>query len=170
MGEEIVNRVANSALQTIDLEAFSPNGKRVQLDIKDWLFQGMVLRESEFRSFLKEHDWSAYDSQFVALHCTSDAIIPSWAYMLITTYLSPYADKIVVGDLKDLEAAIFHDVITDFPLEDYRDKPVIIKGCSDKNIPETAYTSLVKKLMPVARSVMFGEGCSSVPLYKKKRV
>ena len=169
MGEEIVNRVANSQLQTIDLEEHYPEGKRVLLDIKHWLFQEIALRESDFRTHLKQHDWSQYDTSFVALHCSSDAIIPSWAYMLITTYLAPYAQKIIVGNLTDLESAVFNDVINEFPIENYNDKPVIIKGCSHKSIPETAYASLVKKLMPVARSVMFGEACSSVPLYKKKK-
>ena len=167
MSKEIVNRVADSSLKTIDLELFYPKGKRTVIDIKNWLYQELILKESEFREILKNHDWSVYNNHFVALTCSSDAIIPSWAYMLIATYLSPVTQKNIVGDLKALETAIFQDVIHAINLEEFRSKPVIIKGCSTKPIPESAYIQLIEKLQPVAKSIMFGEACSTVPLFKK---
>ncbi|GAB2761397.1 DUF2480 family protein [Salinimicrobium soli] len=164
---EIVNRVANSKLVTIDLEDFYPAGQRVLFDIKDWLLEGFVLRERDFRAKAKEHDWSQYQDTFVALTCSTDAIIPGWAYMLLSTYLSPYAQKIVVGDLQLLETVIFSEIIEKMDLSGYRDMPVIIKGCSRKPVPENAYIQLITKLQPVAKSIMYGEACSSVPLFKK---
>jgi len=167
MPDKIVNRVAKSPLKTIDLEEFYPQGTRISIDIKKWLFQELILKEVEFRAHLINHDWSQYKNNFVALTCSSDAIIPSWAFMLITTYLTPFAKKIIVGNLKDLETAIFHDIISEFPLDNFKNKPVIIKGCANKPIPETAYIQLIEKLQPVAKSIMFGEACSTVPLFKK---
>ena len=167
MPNNIVNRVANSQLKTIDLEEFYPQGTRTVIDIKNWLFKELILKETEFREHLINHDWSQYKNNFIALNCSSDAIIPSWAFMLITTYLTPFSKKVIVGNLKDLETAIFYDIIQTFPLEDYKNKPVIIKGCANKPIPETAYIQLIEKLQPVVKSIMFGEACSTVPLYKK---
>ena len=167
MPNNIVNRVANSQLKTIDLEEFYPQGTRTVIDIKNWLFKELILKETEFREHLINHDWSQYKNNFIALTCSSDAIIPSWAFMLITTYLTPFSKKVIVGNLKDLETAIFYDIIQTFPLEDYKNKPVIIKGCANKPIPETAYIQLIEKLQPVVKSIMFGEACSTVPLYKK---
>ncbi|PKP14051.1 MAG: hypothetical protein CVU08_02375 [Bacteroidetes bacterium HGW-Bacteroidetes-3] len=167
MADEIVNRVANSQLKTIDLEDFYPKGTRTVIDIKNWLFHEQILKETDFREHLKNHNWSQYKDQFVALSCSSDAIIPSWAFMLITTYVSPFAKKIVVGNLATLETSIFQDIIAHFDVEDFAGKPVIIKGCSNKPIPETAYIQLIEKLQPVVKSIMFGEACSTVPLYKK---
>jgi hypothetical protein len=168
MSDEIVNRVAKSMLKTIDLEAFYPQGRRVVIDIKSWLFQELILKETDFREHLKNHDWSQYKDQYIALTCSVEVIIPSWAYMLITTYGSPYAKKVVVGDLKALETSIFQDIINSIDIEEFKAKRVIIKGCSNKPIPETAYIQLIQKLLPVAKSIMFGEACSTVPLYKKK--
>ena len=167
MSKEIVNRVANSELKTIDLEEFYPKGTRTIIDIKKWLFQELILKESEFREHLKNHDWEQYNNMYVALTCSCDAIIPSWAFMLITTYLSPFAKKIVVGDLTALETSIYHEIIANFSIEEFINKPVIIKGCANKPIPETAYIQLIEKLQPFAKSIMFGEACSTVPLYKK---
>jgi hypothetical protein len=116
---------------------------------------------------LKNHDWSQYKNHFVALTCSSDAIIPSWAYMLIATYVAPFAKKIVVGNLAALETSIFQELIANFNVDDFAGKPVIIKGCSSKPIPETAYIQLIEKLQPVVKSIMFGEACSTVPLFKK---
>jgi len=166
MADEIVNRVANSQLKTIDLEDFYPKGARRVIDIKNWLFHEQILKETDFREHLKNHDWSQYKDEYVALTCSSDAIIPSWAYMLIATYVSPFAKKIVVGNLADLENSIFQDIIANFNIEDFVGKPVIIKGCSCKPIPETAYIQLIEKLQPVVKSIMFGEACSTVPLFK----
>ena len=167
MADEIANRVANSKLKTIDLEDFYPKGERTVIDIKNWLFHEQILKETDFREHLKNHDWSQYKNHFVALTCSSDAIIPSWAYMLIATYVSPFAKKIVVGNLAALETSIFQELIATFNVEEFVEKPVIIKGCSSKPIPETAYMQLIEKLQPVVKSIMFGEACSTVPLYKK---
>lgn len=168
MPEEIINRVANSKLITIDLEDFYQDGKRLVFDIKDWLFEGLVLREKDFRKLVKSHDWSQYQDHYIALTCSTDAIVPGWAYMLLTTYLDSYAKKVVVGDLKTLETSIYQDVITGLDVSEFKDKPIIIKGCSNKPVPENAYLLLTSKLIPVAKSIMFGEACSSVPLYKRK--
>lgn len=168
MPKEIVNKVANSQLKTIDLEEFYPQGTRTIFDIKKWLFQELILKESDFREHVKKHNWSQYNNHYVALTCSSDAIIPSWAYMLITICLSPFAKKIVVGNLNDLETSIFQTIIAEFSIEEFKTKPIIIKGCSKKPIPETAYIQLIEKLQPHVKSIMFGEPCSTVPLFKKK--
>ncbi len=168
MHNKIVNRVANSKLKTIDLEEFYPQGLRTIIDIKKWLFQEMVLKEIDFREHLKNHDWSQYENHYIALSCSSDAIIPSWAFMLITTYISSYAKKVVVGNLKALETSIFQDIINTIDIEEFKEKPVIIKGCTHKPIPETAYIQLIEKLQPIAKSILFGEACSTVPLFKNK--
>ena len=164
---EIVNRVANSALVTIDLEDYYPKGTRVCFDIKEWLYEGLVLREKEFRAFVSTHDWSAYKDQFIALHCTSDAIIPGWAYMLVRLQLSGIAKQVVVGDLEALETTLYQTIISELDLHFYENKPVIIKGCSNKPVPKNAYLFLIDKLQPIAKSIMYGEACSSVPLFKK---
>ena len=121
---------------------------------------------NELETALKNHDWSQYKNHYVALTCSSDAIIPSWAYMLIATFVSPFAKKVVVGNLKELETYIFQEIISNLNIEEYKEKPVIIKGCANKPIPETAYIQLIEKLQPVAKSIMFGEACSTVPLFK----
>jgi hypothetical protein len=167
--DAIVNRVANSKLKTIDLEDFYPEGKRVVFDIKPWLFQGLILKEKDFRAAMETYDWTTLTNSYMALTCSSDAIIPSWAYLLIATKAAPHAKKIIVGDLNMLETAIFQEVIHQFPVEDYRDTPVIIKGCSNKPIPDSAYTQLITRLSPLVNSLSFGEACSTVPLFKKKK-
>ena len=164
---EIVNRVANSALITIDLEDYYPKGVRICFDIKDWLHEGLVLREKEFRTFVNTHDWTVYENQFVALHCSSDAIIPGWAFMLIRLQLSGIANQVVVGDLETLETALYQMIINDLELSFCNNKPVIVKGCSNKPVPKNAYLFLINKLQPIAKSIMYGEACSSVPLFKK---
>ena len=167
MADEIINRVAKSKLVTIDLEDHYPEGERILLDIKDWLYEGLILREKDFREQVKAHDWSGYRDKFVAVTCSAEAIIPSWAFLLISVSLAPYAKKSVVGDLELLENMIFEEVIRNLSVKDFKDLPVIIKGCSEKNIPQTAYTLLIAKLLPEVRSLMYGEACSNVPLYKK---
>jgi hypothetical protein len=169
MAGEIVNRVAASKLASIDLEDYYPPGERVVIDLKEWLFEGLVLREKDFRNSVSSHDWSKYEGKYAAVLCSTDAIIPSWAYLLVTISLAPYAKKIVVGSLELLESQLYESIIESLPLEQYRDRPVIIKGCSEKSIPDTAYASLVSRLLPVTSSLMYGEACSSVPLYKKKK-
>ena len=169
MSKEIINKIANSKLITIDLEDYYPQGKRVVIDIKNWLFEEIILKEKDFRTSVNEHDWTQYQDNFVALTCSSDAIIPSWAYMLITTNLASFAKKIIVGDLSELETAIFQEIISDLHVDEYKNCPIILKRCSEKEIPETAYVQLVSKLIPVAKSVMYGEACSTVPLFKMKK-
>ena len=169
MSGEIVNRVANSKLVTLDLEDFFPEGERILLDISAWLYEGFILKEKEFREAVKQHDWDQYQNQYVAVTCSTDAIIPSWAYLLISTELAPFAKKFVVGNLDLLENMIFQEIIADISLEPFKGVPVIIKGCSNKQIPDSAYALMCKRLVPVVSSLMFGEACSSVPLFKKKK-
>ena len=165
---EIINRVANSALITIDLEDYYPNGTRVVFDIKDWLYKSLVLREKEFRAFVEMHDWGAYKDKYIALCCTTEAIIPGWAYMLVRLRLSEIAKQVIIGDLEALETNIYYKIINDLDFSHCENKPVIIKGCSNKPVPQNAYLFLINKLQPVAKSIHYGEACSSVPLYKKK--
>ncbi|WP_445383457.1 DUF2480 family protein [Robiginitalea sp. IMCC43444] len=167
MEGEIVNRVANSVLKTFDLEEYYPKGVRVGVDISQWLESGFLLREKPFRDSLKEHQWDDYKDTYVYLFCSTDAIVPAWAYMLITTYLNSFARKIVVGDAVQLETAIFQEELAKADLEAYRDKPVIIKGCSKLPVPPSAYIWILQKLQDVASRLLYGEACSSVPLYKR---
>ncbi|NJY61268.1 DUF2480 family protein [Salinimicrobium sp. CDJ15-81-2] len=167
MAEEIINRVANSKLVTFNLEDLYPQGERVLFDIKDWLLEGFVLREKDFRESAKIHDWSHYEGKYVALTCSSDAIIPGWAYMLLSTYLAPVAKKVVVGDLEMLETVLYTEILQNLDVSQYEGLPVIIKGCSRRPVPQNAYLQLIRKLQPVAKSIMYGEACSSVPLFKK---
>ena len=169
MPEEIINRVANSKLKTLDLEDYFPEGERLVLDICDWLYEGFILKEKDFREAVQHHQWSQYQNRYVAIICSTDAIIPSWAYLLISSSLTPFAKKFVVGDLELLENIIFQEVVSNISIDQFHGAPVIIKGCSDKNIPDTAYTLLAQRLVPVVSSLMFGEACSSVPLFKKKK-
>lgn len=168
MADEIINRVANSNLMTVNLEDYYPEGKRLLFDIKEWLFEGLVLREKEFRQLVKAHDWSKYQDTYIALTCSTDAIVPAWAFMLLSSHLEPYAKKIVKGDLEQLESSIYQDIIPSIDLSPFKNKPVIIKGCSNKPVPTNAYLMMINQLKGVARSVMYGEACSSVPLYKKQ--
>lgn len=169
MSDKIINRIAKSKLVNIDLEAFYPDGNRVLFDIKDWLFEGIVLKEKEFRKHVANHDWSQYKNCYVALACSEEAIIPSWAYLLISSKLAPFAKKIVVGNLELLETLIFNEIIQNLTIEDYRGKPIIIKGCAEKPVPYSAFSILIQKLVPIAKSIMYGEACSTVPLYKRKK-
>lgn len=168
MAKEIVNRVANSTLITFDLEEHYPKGERESLDISQWLNQGIILREKEFRTALKGYDFSTFQGKYVALFSSTEAILPAWANLLVASHLQPFAKKIIWGSLQDLERCIFHQLIDDLDVSTFIDKPVIIKGCSEKNIPPSAYISLVEKLQPHVKTLMYGEACSSVPLYKKK--
>ncbi len=169
MSEEIINRVANSKLVTFDLEDFYPKGERIQFDISKWLMEGIVLREKDFRAEANSHDWSQYNGCYVALYCSTDAIIPGWAYLLISLHLAPFAAKVIVGSLEDLESILYAEIIQNLDVSEYEDKPVIIKGCAHKPIPDNAYVLLAQKLYPVAMSIMYGEACSSVPLFKRRK-
>ncbi|MCD8399314.1 DUF2480 family protein [Tenacibaculum finnmarkense] len=168
MAAQIINKVANSQLTTIDLEDFYPKGNRIVFDIKDWLYEELILREKDFREQVKNHNWSQYQGDYIALSCSVDAVIPSWAYLLLTTKLTEFAKKVVVGNLELLETVLFNDIITNLNITEYQDKRLIIKGCSNKPIPQSAYTLLVSKIQPICKSIMFGEACSTVPLFKKK--
>lgn len=168
MAEEIINRVANSKLKVIDLEDYYPIGQRVLFDIKDWLLEGLVLREKDFRAFVIEHNWSQYQDCYVALQCSTDAIVPDWAYMLISLELEAYSKLTIIGDLEQLESIIYTTIISELDTSLYKDLPVIIKGCSQKPVPTNALVLLTQRLKPVAKSIMFGEACSSVPLFKRK--
>lgn len=168
--EEITNRVANSGLITIDLGEMYPEGERVLFDIKDRLFQGLILREKDFREFIASHDWSQYKDKYVALTCSADAIIPDWSWMLLASALEPFAKKIVFGDLEKLETVLFDEIISRVDAEQYADQRIVVKGCGDKPVPKSAYIELVRKLQPKVKSIMYGEPCSTVPVYKRPKV
>lgn len=167
--DEIINRVANSVLEVFDLEDYYPNGIRTQIDISQWLLEGFILKEKDFREALKNHDWSLYQNHFVAIHCSTDAIVPAWSSILVATHVSPFAQKVVSGNLDDLETALYQEILPTLDYTPYQDKPVIIKGCSKKPVPESAYIMAVQKLQPIAKSIMYGEACSAVPLFKKEK-
>ena len=169
MAEEIVNKVAQSKLMPVNLEDFYPAGRRIQIDLKDWLFEGIMLREKDYRAAIKEHDFSQYQDAYVAIHCSEDAIIPTWAYMLMTSNVTPFAKKVVQGDLVQLETALYHEIIGSLNVSDYEGQRIIMKGCGEKPVPVSAYTAFVEKVQPVALSILFGEPCSTVPVYKKPR-
>jgi hypothetical protein len=166
--ENIINKVAQSGLVTLDPAQFYAPGERVVYDIKDNLFQGLMLREKDFREFVKGHDWTQYQDKNVAVTCTADAIVPAWAYMLLANRLAPYARQVVFGDAEVLETVLFVKEVARLDVEQYRDQRVVIKGCGDVPVPVSAYVELTQKLTPVAKSLMFGEPCSTVPIYKRK--
>jgi hypothetical protein len=166
MSEEIINKVANSGLITIDLEEFYPKGERVVFDLKPLLFQELILKEKDFREFIKQHDWASYKDKMVAITCSADAVVPTWAFMLVSIALEPFAEKIIFGNLETLEAIIFNEVLQTITYPDYQDKRVVIKGCSNLPVSTNAYVELVRGLRPYAKSIMYGEPCSTVPLYK----
>lgn len=168
MDGEIVNRVSQSKLVTLDLEELYPKGKRFHIDISQWLEEGFLLREKGFRQALKSHDWHQYNEAFVSMGCSTDAIVPAWAYMLLGSYLEGNARKVVVGTPEFLETLLFRERLEDLDLEPYRDLPVVIKGCSHLPVPQSAYVWALQQVQQVARSVMYGEACSAVPLFKKK--
>ena len=169
MTDEIVNRVASSALVTFDLEDYYHHGQRVVFDIKDQLYEGLLLREKDFRAFVKAHDWQQYEGKNVALTCTADAIVPVWAYMLVTTKLQPYAHMVVMGDLPTLELALYQEALKKVDPEQYRDGKIVIKGCGKYPVPDAAYVEIARLLGPYVSSMMYGEPCSTVPIYKRPR-
>jgi len=168
MSDEIINKVASSGLITIDLEDIKPQGERLVYDLKQNLFQELILKERDFRTFIKSKDWSEYSGKNVAIICSAEAIIPTWAYMLLASVLSPIANIVVFGDLDKLEQALFQQAIDGIDPENYRDKRIVIKGCGDEGVPEFAYVEIVRKLQPFVKSIMYGEPCSTVPVYKKR--
>jgi hypothetical protein len=166
---EIINRVSNSALVTFNLEEYSPTAELKTVDLKGLLFQGLILREKDLRDFVKAHNWQGYKDHYVAVYCSADAVIPTWAYMIIAIALQPFAKKIVFGDRNILVSQVFRDALDQVEWEKYRDAKVVIKGCSDVHVPESAYVEAVARLRPLAASIMYGEPCSTVPLYKKPK-
>ncbi|MFT4752983.1 MAG: S-adenosylmethionine/arginine decarboxylase-like enzyme [Salibacteraceae bacterium] len=167
--EEIVNKVANSSLVQIDLASFYPQGKRTIFDLKPWLFQELILKENDFRKHLANHDWSQYQDQYVSIECSADVIIPSWAFLLISVALEPFAKKSAFGSQETLETVLFEDVFAHHDFSQYKNAMVIVKGCGSLPIPQQAYNNYISQLKPHAKSIMFGEPCSSVPLYRKPK-
>ncbi|MBC6368953.1 DUF2480 family protein [Algoriphagus sp. AK58] len=164
---DIINRVASSPIISLNMEEFYPQDERVVFDLKNFLFQELVLREKDFRQALKEFDWSVYSDKWVAVTCSADAIVPTWAYMLVCTYLEGVAKGYCVGDLNNLEQHIAELTLSAIDANDFKDRPVVIKGCSKFPIPLFAYGRLISLLQQEAKSLMFGEPCSTVPLFKK---
>ena len=163
----LVNRVASSALLTLDLEDYYPAGEVVGFDLKDYLFMGLILKEKDFREALKVHDWTQYAGKNVAVFCSADAIIPMWAYMLVATYLAAHARDVVHALPEQYVELAYLKTLAALDLEPFAGKRVVIKGCSDKPVPPSAYLEITRRLQPLALSIMFGEPCSTVPVYKK---
>lgn len=168
MDEEIINKVAESGLITLDLETYYPAGEIRIFDIKDYLFRGLILKEKDFRDALKKTDWEQWRDKYVGITCTADAIIPPWAYMLAATHLQPVAANVIMGGEKDVFKETFLRNLNGINLSEYTNQRIVVKGCGDKNIEEYAYLEIAKLLRPVARTIMYGEPCSTVPVYKRK--
>ena len=166
--DEIVNKVAQSSLMVFDLEDYYPDYHVVDLDISQWLLEGFILKESEFRTKLKETDWSHFEDKYVALYCATDAILPAWAFALVAVHLAPHALKVIHGNKELAVIEWYQDILNKLDYTDYFQKPIILKGCSKKQVPNQVYTLAIQKLMKVSKSVMFGEACSAVPLFKQK--
>ena len=169
MAEEIINKISQSELLTLDPEQFYPVEGIQVFDLKPYLFMELILKEKDFRAALITTDWSLYRQKIVAVHCSADAIIPVWAYMLVTSYLQPVASAVFLGDEKTVLQQLISERIREINLEDYRDKRIVIKGCGEKGIGDFAYLELTKRLRPIAQSIMYGEPCSTVPIYKKPK-
>lgn len=169
MQGEIVNRIALSPLVTVDLADHHDDAPRTGIDIKDQLHMGMILREKDFRAWIAEHDWSQYAGQHVYLTCSVDAIIPGWAWMLVAIELEPFAKSFVFGDKNDLERNIWQTILDQLDYSSFQDKKIVVKGCGDIDIPTATYVEFIRRLRPLASKLMYGEPCSTVPLYKKAR-
>lgn len=167
MAEEIVNKVAQAQIHQIDLKNFLNQEPIIGIDLKDRLWNELVLKEKEFRTWIKEHDWSQYANKHVALYCSNDAIIPAWAFMLLTAHLKE-AKSVLCTDIKGAQESLFFQNMSDWNIDELEDKRVMVKGCSDIPNPNKAYVELTKKLMPTVKSLMFGEPCSAVPVYKRR--
>jgi len=165
----IINKVAASTLMNFDLESLAVSGARINLDISDWLWQGMIVKEKDFKQHIKEHDWEQYQGGLVYITCSADAIIPNWSYMLIAAELSGRCTFFHLGTEEELNKMVFASKIEALDLSSFADQRVLIKGCSDVAVPSSAYVLLSQKLLPVIKSLMYGEACSNVPIYKKKK-
>jgi hypothetical protein len=168
MQETIINKVAESGLITLDLEEYYPKEEIVVFDLKAHLFMGLILKEKDFRAALQNIDWSQYQSKNVALTCSADAIIPMWAYMLVASYLRPFANEIIFGNKETVISALILKNLSKINGEEFTDKRIVVKGCGDVQIPESAYIEITNRLRPYVKSIMYGEPCSTVPIYKKK--
>ena len=166
--EEIVNKVSQSGIITINLEEIYPAGERIEFDIAPQLVEGLLLREKDFREFIKSHPWENYKGKYVALYCSTDAIIPHWAWMLLANALAPFAEMVIFGNKENLETEIFNRLVDHMDITTYQDQRVVIKGCADLPIPVNAYVVLTSRLTPVVKSLMYGEPCSTVPVFKRK--
>ena len=164
----IENKLAGSGLITLNLEDYFDKTPRAELDIKPWLFREMILKEKDFREYVKQHNWEQYAGKHVAVYCSTDAIIPTWAYMLIAIQLQPLAKRIVFGTTETLNTLLYEEAINAIDFAQFTDKRMIVKGCSDVPVPVQAYVEVTRRLMPFAKSIMYGEACSNVPLFKKK--
>lgn len=167
MSEAIVNKVAGSGLVTIDLEKYLPKDEIVTFDLKDHLFMELILKEKDFREGLKNLDWLVFQDKYVAITCSADAIIPAWAYMLVVTYLSGVAKDSYVGSAEEMQKHLFIKNIAAIDVNDFAEQRIVVKGCGDVNIESFAYAEITKILVPVVKSVMYGEPCSTVPVFKK---
>lgn len=165
--EFITNKVAESGLISFDLLSIRPQGERVEYDLKQNLFQGLLLREKDFRTFIKEYQWEQYQDKYVAIICSNDAIVPQWAYMLLASKLHSYSKKVFFGTLEQMESAIFREAIETMDVSSFKNQRMVIKGCGDKTLPASAYVDIVTKFIPVVKSIMYGEPCSTVPIYKQ---
>ncbi|SMC74233.1 DUF2480 family protein [Pedobacter africanus] len=166
--ENFVNKVAASGLITLNLEDYFHPGERVVYDIKENLFHGLMLREKDFREFIKNHDWQAYSGKNIAIICSADAIVPTWAYMLLASRMKPYANEVVFGNLETLEAVLFTKALAKIDVNAFADERVVIKGCADIEVTAAAFVEITNLLTPVVKSIMYGEPCSTVPIYKRK--
>ena len=166
MSKEITNKVANSKLKSIDLESLIPGNERIVFDLKNWLKDELILIEKDFRVAVKNHDWQQYKGKFVSIQCSNNAIIPDWAFMLISNSLKENRVENFIGSLEVMEHIIVRNIIYSLDLKEYENKTVIIKGCSKKSIPKSSYSFLIERLQPIAKKMMFGEACSSVPIFK----
>ncbi|WP_296683008.1 DUF2480 family protein [Flavobacterium sp.] len=169
MEEEIINKVAQSSLMVFDLEDYYPDDYVVDLDVSQWLTEGFILREADFRSQLKAVDWAQFEDKYVALYCSTDAILPAWTFALVTVHLAPFALKIIHGTKEMAIIEWYQDILNKLDYTNYFENPVILKGCSKKAVPNQVYTLAIQKLIKVSKSVMFGEACSAVPLFKAKK-
>ena len=166
--EPIINKVAESGIVSFNLEDLYPKEEIKVFDLKDFLFMGLILKEKDYRQALQQLDWEPFTNKNVAITCTADAIIPVWAYILAVTYLQPIAREVVMGNENQLIETVLANRIAQLDLHEFEDKRIVIKGCGEVHIPESAYVAITQKIRPVVKSIMYGEPCSTVPLYKKK--
>jgi hypothetical protein len=166
--DEIINKVAQSGLVSINLEDFYVSGDRALLDIKPWLFEELILKEKDFRQYIKDHNWQQYAGKYVAVVCTADAIVPTWAYMLVATQLASVAKDVFFGGLNELEERLFQKQLSTLNPSSYKDQRVVIKGCADREVPVSVFMEITRMLQPYVKSIMYGEPCSTVPVFKRK--